>query len=260
MGNKQILITKENGITTISINRPEKINAIGFPAVRELLAAFETADCDNETKVVIFKGEGEKGFCSGDDTKCPEWVETGQNWLPGDMYLGLRRKHYYQLIEVIRGLRKPVIAQVHGWCLGSAPELVLACDIVIASDNTKFGIPLVAMGISSMTAILPKVVGYHRACEILFTADVIDANEAFQIGMVNHVYPQEQMNEKVLELAMKLSNQSTSAIGWTKWALNKTMGSISEAVDYEVLAVGLTHPSKYIPRTIERPDRPINKT
>jgi len=257
MENSQIIYAMENGIVTISINRPEKINAVGFPAIRQLMAAFAKADTDPEAKVIIFKGEGEKGFCSGDDTKCPEWLDIGFNWLPGDMYLGLRKKHYYQLLQAIRELTKPVIAQVHGWCLGSAPELALACDIVIASENTKFGIPLVSFGISSMTAFLPKVVGYHRACEILFTGDVVDAKQAFQIGMVNHIYPQEQLNEKVLELATKMSKQSISAIGWTKWALNKTMGSVAEAIDYEVLAVGLTHPSKYVPRTHERPARPF---
>jgi len=257
MSESQIKYTENGGIVTISINRPEKINAVGFPAVRELIGAFTKADNDEQVKVVIFKGEGEKGFCSGDDTKCPEWVNIGINWLPADMYMGLRKKHYYQLLQTIRELTKPVIAQVHGWCLGSAPELAMACDIIIASENTKFGIPLVSFGISSMTAFLPKVVGYHRACEILFTGDIVDAKQAFQIGMVNHVYPQEQMTEKVMELANKLAKQPTVALTWTKWALNKTMGSVAEAIDYEVMAVGLTHPSKYIPRPVERKQGPI---
>ena len=259
MDYQQIMYYKENGIAQITINRPRMINAIGFPAVRELRSAFESANEDNEVRVIIFKGAGEKGFCSGDDTRCPEWLEIGQNWAPGDMYLGLRKKHFYQLIDVIRGLMKPVIAQVHGWCLGSAPELALACDIVIAADNAKFGVPLVTLGVTSTTAILPRVVGYHRACEILFTGDVIEAKEAERIGMVNHVYPTDQIDAKVMELARKLAQQSTSIIGWTKWALNKTMGSIAEAVDYEVLAAGLTHPSKYVPRTVERPSGPVEK-
>lgn len=259
MSYKQIIYRKIDRIAEIIINRPEKINAIGFPAVRELRAAFEEAEADDEVGVIILKGAGEKGFCSGDDTKCPEWLETGQNWTPEEMFRGLRHKHFYVLLEEIRKLWKPVIASVHGWCLGSAPELVLACDIIVASETAKFGVPLVTLGVTSTTAILPRVVGYHKACELLFTGDVIDANEAKAIGMVNHVVPHEQLDAKVGEIAAKLANQATPIIAMTKWALNKTMGDISEAIDYEVLACGLAHPSKYVPRLVERPERPLNQ-
>jgi len=244
---EQIIYNKADRIVEIIINRPNKINAIGFPAVRELRDAFEKAEADDEVGVIILKGAGEKGFCSGDDTRCPEWLETGANWTPEEMYRGLRYKHFYILVDIIRKLWKPVIASVHGWCLGSAPELVLACDIIVASETAKFGIPLVSLGVSSTTAILPRVVGYHKACELLFTSDVIDANEAKAIGMVNRVVPQEQLESTVMELAQKLAQQPTRIIAWTKWALNKTMGSVSEALDYEVLSGGLTHPSKYVP-------------
>jgi len=251
-----IIYKKEEHVARIIINRPEKMNAISMLMVREIMSALEDAEADDHMGVVVISGAGEKAFSAGDDVRDPEWLETGYNWNPGDMYAGLRRKHFYRLLEVIRGMMKPVIAAVNGWCLGSAPELALACDIIIASDTAKFGVPLVNLGVTSTTAILPKVIGYHKACALLFTGEPIDAKQAEAMGMVNHVVPQEQLESTVDELAQKIANQATPIVGWTKWALNKTMGGVSEAIDYEVLAAGLTHPSKYVPSLIERPEQP----
>ena len=246
-----ILFQKEERVAEIVMNRPEKMNAVSMLMVKEMLDAFDDVAADNTIGVVVLKGAGEKAFTSGDDTG-PVDRELWWNWTPGEMYVGLRRKHFFHLIEVIRDLRKPVIAAVHGWCLGSGPELALACDIVIASETTKFGI-------YRGTSLLPRVVGYHKACELVFTGDqdFISAEEAAAIRMVNRVVPRDKLESTVKELAQKLARQPTPIIGWTKWALNKTMGSYSveNGLDFKVLAEGLNHASKYISRPTQRSEK-----
>jgi enoyl-CoA hydratase/carnithine racemase len=125
----------------------------------------------------------------------------------------------------------------------------MACDVIIASETAEFGIPLITHGNTGIAPLLPKVVGYHKACELLFTGDPITGTEAEAIGMVNHVVPPEQLQSTVRELAAKLAKQSTPLIGWTKWALNRAGGSyaVEEALDYACLVSSLHAESKYLP-------------
>ncbi len=243
-----IIYEKNDGIADLMFNRPEKMNAISFQVVRECVAALEDAEADKSVGVVIIAGAGEEAFTIGDDLTDKE-AEVLYDSIPGERFPILRKKHYFHLIEVIRSLMKPVIASVHGSCLGSGPEIAMACDVIIASETAEFGIPLITHGNTGIAPLLPKVVGYHKACELLFTGDPITGTEAEAIGMVNHVVPPEQLQSTVRELAAKLAKQSTPLIGWTKWALNRAGGSyaVEEALDYACLVSSLHAESKYLP-------------
>jgi enoyl-CoA hydratase/carnithine racemase len=253
MNFKTIIYRKNEGIAEIILNRPDKMNAMSFETIRECLTAVADVSSDDTVGVLVIKGAGPKAFTSGDDVRDKEWLEVGFNWTPGEMFTGLREKHFYELLDVLRSLRKPVIAAVHGWCLASGCELAMACDIIIASDEARFGLPFINIGVISGTALLPRVVGYHKACELLFTGDHISAKEAEAMGLVNRVVPSEQLQDAVDELARKLSKQPTQLVGWAKWALNRAMEcSFKEALEYEVIGCALTHPSKFVPRLVER--------
>ncbi len=252
MSYETITYKKEERIAELTINRPDKMNAISFQVVGEILAALEDARGDENVGVVIIAGAGEKAFSAGDDVGAKD-REIWYEWSPGEMFINMRKRHFWQLIDTIRGLPKPVIAAVHGWCLGSAPEVALACDIVFASETARFGVPLVSLGVPGTTSLLVRTIGYHKACEFLFTGDHISAREAEAMGMVNHVVPPEKLQSSVREMALKLAKQATPIIGWTKWALNKAMySSLQDAVDYEVLASALTHSSRFLPPAVDR--------
>ena len=245
MNYETILYQKKGYMADIILNRPDKMNAINFQMVGELHAALQDAEDDVNIKVIIISGAGDKAFTSGDDIGAKDREEWWE-WAPGKMYVGMRRKHFFHLIGFIRSLMKPVIAQVHGYCLGSGPELAIACDLVIAAETAKFGI---YMG----WALLPRVVGYHKAIELIATGrkDFIDGREAERIGLVTRAVPREQLRNTVTELAEKLAEQAT--IGWIKWAFNRAIdsNSVDEALDFHVLSVGLTHISKYLPNPNE---------
>jgi len=252
MSYETIIYNKEEHVAQIAINRPDKMNAISFQVVQEMLAALDEAGSDDDVGVVIISGAGEKAFSAGDDIGEKD-REVWYQWSPGEMFINMRKKHFWQLIDAIRGLRKPVIAAVQGWCLGSAPEVALACDIVFAAETARFGVPLVNLGVPGTTSLLVRTIGYHRACELLFTGEHISAREAEAMGMVNHVVAPEELQNSVREMARKLARQPTSIVGWTKWALNKAISSsLQDAVDYEALASALTHSSRFLHSAVQR--------
>ena len=248
---EEIIYQKEDRIADIILNRPTKMNAMSFQTIREFLDALADAEDDENVGVIVISGAGEKAFTAGDDVRDKE-SDFLYNCMPGDKFINLRGKYIYHMLDRIRSVMKPVIAQVHGWCLGGGLEVALASDIIIASETAKFSYPYVSIGTVSGTWQIPRVVGYHKACELMFTGDLIDAREAERIGLVNHVVPQEKLQSTVRELAEKLAKQATPLVAWTKWALNKATGDYKEALDYQALACALFHSSKYIPRLVDR--------
>ena len=253
MSYETIIYKQEEGVAELTINRPDKMNAISFQTVRDCMDALKKFSDDEKAKVLIFTGAGEKAFSAGDDVRDKEWLEGAFNWTPDQMFTGMHEQHFWNIVKTLRKIRKPTIASVSGWCLASALEVVMACDIVIASETAKFGMPFVNIGLVTGTSLLPRVIGYHKACEMLFTGEPIDAKEAKSMGLVNKVVPPEQLKASVNEMAQKLARQATPLVGWMKWGLNKAMdSSFADALDYEILAMALTHPSKFIPRLVER--------
>ncbi|WP_109301882.1 enoyl-CoA hydratase/isomerase family protein [Aquimarina sp. AU474] len=203
-----ILTSQDNGITTITINRPSKLNALNKETIQELHAAFRVADLDAETKVIIITGSGEKAFVAGADISefADFSIAQGGN---------LAAKGQEVLFDFVANLSTPVIAAVNGFALGGGLELAMAAHFRIASDNAKMGLPEVSLGVIpgyGGTQRLPQLVGKGRAMEMIMTAGMIDANQALQYGLVNHVTTQEELVPLAEKLASRIMRNSSVAI------------------------------------------------
>ncbi|WP_396145384.1 enoyl-CoA hydratase/isomerase family protein [Flavobacterium sp.] len=216
MNFENILITSENGIGQITINRPSKLNALNVATIQELHNAFETLDADTATKVIIITGEGEKAFVAGADISefANFSVEEGAQ---------LAQQGQELLFDFVENLKTPVIAAVNGFALGGGLELAMACHFRVASDNAKMGLPEVSLGVIpgyGGTQRLPQLVGKGRAMELVMTAGMIDAETAKTYGLVNHVVPQTELIEFAKGIASKIMRNSPVAIGLAIKAVN----------------------------------------
>lgn len=213
---ENILSLTKDGIATITINRPYKLNALNIATIKELHHAFKTANKDTDVKVIIVTGSGEKAFVAGADIS--EFanfnVERGKN---------LSAKGQELLFDFVENLSTPVIAAVNGFALGGGLELAMACHFRIASDNAKMGLPEVSLGVIpgyGGTQRLPQLVGKGRAMEMVMTATMIDANTALNYGLVNHVSSQEDLLPLAEKIASKIMRNSPMAIKSAIKAIN----------------------------------------
>lgn len=216
MNFENLLITSENGIGQITINRPSKLNALNVATIQELHNAFETLDADAATKVIIVTGEGEKAFVAGADISefANFSVEEGAQ---------LAQQGQELLFDFVENLKTPVIAAVNGFALGGGLELAMACHFRVASDNAKMGLPEVSLGVIpgyGGTQRLPQLVGKGRAMELVMTAGMIDAETAKTYGLVNHVVAQAELIEFAKGIASKIMRNSPVAIGYAIKAIN----------------------------------------
>ena len=205
-----------DGITTITINRPSKLNALNRETIEELHSAFKSADEDKSTKVIIITGSGEKAFVAGADISefANYSVEQGGQ---------LAAKGQESLFDFVANLSTPVIAAVNGFALGGGLELAMAAHFRVASDNAKMGLPEVSLGVIpgyGGTQRLPQLVGKGRAMEMIMTAGMIDANQALQYGLVNHVVSLEELISFTEKLAGKVMKNSSVAISSAIRAVN----------------------------------------
>ncbi len=203
-----ILTSQNKGVTTITINRESKLNALNKDTIQELHAAVRVADLDADTKVIILTGSGEKAFVAGADIS--EFADFSVS--EGGK---LAEKGQELLFDFIANLSTPVIAAVNGFALGGGLELAMAAHFRIASDNAKMGLPEVSLGVIpgyGGTQRLPQLVGKGRAMEMIMTAGMIDANQALQYGLVNYVTPQEELIPLAEKLAGKIMRNSSVAI------------------------------------------------
>ena len=216
MNYKNILITSENGISQITINRPSKLNALNVATIQELHDAFQSLDENLETRVIILTGEGEKAFVAGADISefANFSVEEGAQ---------LSQQGQELLFNFVENLKTPVIAAVNGFALGGGLELAMSCHFRIASDNAKMGLPETSLGVIpgyGGTQRLPQLIGKGRAMELIMTAGMIDAETAKNYGLVNHVVPQAQLLEFTKAIATKIMKNSPVAIGKAIKAIN----------------------------------------
>ncbi len=203
-----IKIVVENYIATISINRPEALNAMNKVVVTELKKTMEDCVENDDVGVIVITGTGEKAFVAGADIKSMQKMS-------GREALEFSREGQ-EMTMVIENLPKPVIAAINGFALGGGCEIALACDMRIASENAKFSQPEVALGIIpgwGGTQRLPRLVGKGRAIEMIAGGAMIDAEEALRIGLVNHVVPQPELLEKVYTLAKSILKNGPAAVG-----------------------------------------------
>lgn len=217
MNFENILSSTQNGITTITINRPSKLNALNKATIFELHEAFDAANKDADTKVIIVTGSGEKAFVAGADISefANFTVENGGK---------LAAKGQEVLFDFVQNLSTPVIAAVNGFALGGGLELAMAAHFRVASDNAKMGLPEVSLGgvIPGYggTQRLPQLVGKGRAMEMVMTAGMIDAETALSYGLVNHVVTQEELIPLAEKIASKIMRNSSVAIGKAIQAVN----------------------------------------
>lgn len=211
-----ILIHTENYITTITINRPDKLNALNSDTILELSKAIDEADGSPETRVIILTGAGEKAFVAGADIS--EFAnfnkEQGKN---------LAEKGQRLLFDKVDNSSTPVIAAVNGFALGGGLELAMAAHFRVASDNARMGLPEVSLGVIpgyGGTQRLPQLVGKGRAMEMIMTAGMINAETALSYGLVNHVVTQEELIPKCVEIAQKILRNSPVAISAAIDAIN----------------------------------------
>lgn len=237
MGYENILLEKDGAIATITFNRPEALNALNNQTRAEFKEAIEEVKGDESVKTVILTGMG-RAFIAGSDIK--ELKGTTP----------LQAHDIKRLGEMIEELEKPVIAAVNGFALGGGCEIVMACDIIIASEKAKFGQPEVNIGVipgGGGTQRLQRMVGVHRAKELIFTGDIIDAAEAERIGLVNKVVPSEELMLRVKEIAGKISKKSSAAIRLAKAAINRGMRTdlgAGLAYERELYSLSLTTEDK----------------
>jgi enoyl-CoA hydratase len=214
MSVNSILVDKKDGIAMVTINRPEVRNALDTAAWQRLRAVIAELDYDDDVRVIIITGAGEKAFIAGADLnalKVRSSVETfySQN---GDC------------IEAIENVSKATIAMVNGFCLGGGLEVALGCDIRMASDDAKFGQTELNVGILpgfGGTQRLPRAVGLAKAKELIFTGKIISAAEAEKIGLVNHVVPKAELLAETMKLAASIAAKSAIGVKSAKLAVNK---------------------------------------
>ena len=205
---ENILAKTENGIFFLTINRPDKLNALNRKTIDEIGIAISEAEKNDEVKAIIITGAGQKAFVAGADIS--EFanlnIEQGKELA----------RNGHKVFNSIENCSKPVIAAVNGLALGGGCELAMACHIRVASDNAKFGQPEVKLGLIpgyGGTQRFTMLAGKSKAMELLMTADMIPANEALRIGLVNHVTTQDELMNKCTEIANKIIQQAPLAIG-----------------------------------------------
>jgi enoyl-CoA hydratase len=216
MNYENILTENEEGILQITVNRPSKLNALNKDTIQELHLAFKNAQSDSDVKVIILTGSGEKAFVAGADIS--EFSDYSAK--EGKQ---LAAEGQAKLFDYVANFPKPVIAAVNGFALGGGLELAMAAHFRIASDNAKMGLPEVSLGVIpgyGGTQRLPQLVGKGRAMEMIMTAGMIDANQALQYNLVNHVTTQEELLDFATTLAKKIMRNSLVAISSAIKAVN----------------------------------------
>lgn len=207
--------TIENHIAMVVINRPEALNALNPQVLTELYDVMVELDEDPAVKAVVLTGAGQKAFVAGADIAAVSAMD------PNEALVFAQTGH--RTMDKIADMRPFVIAAVNGYALGGGCELAMACDVRVASEKARFGIPETTLGVipgSGGTQRLPWLVGLGRAKELLFTGRQVKADEAFWIGLVNEVTEPEALNARCLELAEHVAGNSTSAISLGKRAMN----------------------------------------
>ncbi len=235
MDYETIRIEKKDRVAIIVIDVPKTLNAVDYTGVTELQMAMENMIADDEARVIVLTGAGRKAFISGGDVP----VELAMDGM--ESYKWSLAGH--KLASTIEDSPKPVIAAVNGYCLGGGCEIAIACDMRIASDNAKFGVPEMKLGVIcgfGGNLRLPRLVGKTKASEMLLTGNMIDALEAYRIGLINKVVPLDNLMEETMKLAADLTCKSAIALSFSKKAIQYGLETdIRTAIQHEAELFGL---------------------
>lgn len=229
MAYQTLLVDTSERICTVTVNRPDKLNALNATAKAELKDLFESLTSDPGVDVVILTGAGEKAFVAGTDIG----ELTSLNTASGTQFAAGGQG----VLSRIEGLGKPVIAAVNGYALGGGCELALACHIRIASENARFGQPEVNLGAIpgyGGTQRLPRLIGEGKAMEMILTGDYVDAQEALRIGLVNTVVPAAELMATSRALALKIASKSQVAVRLSLQAVHASQEThLDDGLDME---------------------------
>ena len=223
-----VLYVVENNIATITMNRPKSLNSMNDGLIDGLHAALDKAVADAEVRAIVLTGNG-KAFCAGGDL----------SYLNGLNGTAEKKSFIAKVGDVakrITTIEKPVIAWVNGVTAGAGVNLMLACDLIYASGKARFGESFAKVGLIPDCGglyFLPKAIGVHKAKELMFTGDLIDAATAKELGMLNYVCEDAELKDKVYEMAARLAASAPLAIGLTKKYLNNTALTLDEVLAIE---------------------------
>ena len=237
---KTVLTELKDHVFTVTLNRPERLNALGGGLRDELYAAMQEAERNGEVRVVVITGAG-RAFCSGGDVKEMNERRAGGGNGGGasraDGSIPPIRDH---IIALMRRMPKPVIGSINGVAAGAGMNLALACDMRIASDKALFTEAFVKRGLHpdwGGTYFLPRLVGAARACELIFSGDMINAEEALHLGLINKLVPHDDLPQATVDFALKFAEGPPIAIGLAKRGIYRNMeADLASALEYETYA------------------------
>jgi enoyl-CoA hydratase len=236
MSDANLLLEKDAAIATITFNNPKALNALTEETFNGMEALLDELETDAEIRVIILTGAGDKAFVAGGDISHLATLDAD-----GARQFALQAQ---RIIDRIENFPKPVIAAINGYCLGGGNELAMGCDLRVAADSAKFGQPEVKLGIIpgfAGTQRLARLIGKGRAKEMIYTGEMIDAAEAWRIGLVNRVVAKDRLIEEAKALAMKMCDMSPSAIKLSKEAIDNGMEmDFARAARYEADLFGLS--------------------
>lgn len=226
---KTLLYDKKDAVACVTLNRPENLNAYSIQMRDDLYEVLRAIKDDNEVRVVVINGAGEKAFCAGADLseflKAPSPVEARQIRFRRDIW------------NLFLNIPQPMIAALHGYVLGSGIEIALFCDIRLASHDARFGLPEVGLGIipaAGGTQTLPRLIGKGKALEMLLLDKWTEADEAFRIGLVNRIVPKENLIAEAKRMAERIASLDPLAVRLVKKAVVKGMDlTLRQGLDLE---------------------------
>jgi enoyl-CoA hydratase/carnithine racemase len=237
------LLTVEDGIAVVTLNRPEALNSLNRALRMELAELFPALDLRKDVKVIVITGAGDKAFCTGADLK-ERSAKTTEEMVHERHYLTSKTN------SLVAGISKPVIAAIKGYCMAGGYEMVLQCDIAIASDNAIFSLPEVSHGFfpgGGACQRLPRLVGYQLAKELILTGRRWDAKEAKELGLINKIVPVDKVMEEAMAMARKIAAHPSVGVLQAKRALNQSMETgLAAGLRYDLEAwVGCMHSDEW---------------
>jgi enoyl-CoA hydratase len=252
MTNNTVLFEKKQNVAIITLNRPERLNAITGDLITGLIARLKTARKDEDVFSVILTGAG-RAFCAGEDLKETSAGKSFEDWV--EETEGLQ-----EVQRVVMDLGKPLIAAVRGYALGGGCEFAMSCDIRIAAEDAKFGFPETDVGLTITTAgtkLLAQIVGLGKAKELVFTGDFVDAKEALGIGLANKVVAADDLLDEALAMAGKIGKKSLLALKLSRIAIDQGLhSSFEQTLELEaghlLTCVGAQNQEKFVERKLEK--------
>ncbi|MFP5472905.1 MAG: enoyl-CoA hydratase/isomerase family protein [Gammaproteobacteria bacterium] len=233
-----LLYEVRGNVAVITLNRPDRMNTLGGTMKPDLARAFfELARADDRVRAVVITGAGDRAFCAGADIK-----ERAEGQQAGTDFF-VTQKATHDLFRNMEEFEKPVIAAINGVALGGGLEIALCCDIRIASEGARFGLPEIKLGVipaAGGTQRLPRLIGEARAKELILTCDLVDAETALRFGIVSRVLPQAELMPAALELAQRIAEYPPLAVRFAKRAINRGMQTdLDSGLEYERYAAAM---------------------